>query len=119
MWLDGAPGDEGIDFSVFLHCLRRKWLPGLLIGSVLAAIVSGLLFFLIPVSFQAISLLRVKRVEPNVMRKVMSSTWSIWLISKRKRHWLPARSYSMRPYVKPGIMQLSMMRREDGRDWIG
>ena len=24
MWLDGAPGEEGLDFSVFLHCLRRR-----------------------------------------------------------------------------------------------
>ncbi len=119
MWLDGAPGEEGIDFSVFLHCLRRKWLPGLLIGGTLAALVSAMLFFLIPVSFEAISLLRVNRSEPHVIRRSFSSDQE-YVAYKQTQATLVTSPFVLSAALRePGITQLPTLQNVDnGLDWL-
>ncbi len=113
MWLDGAPGEEGLDFSVFLHCLRRRWLPGLLIGGAMASLAAGLLFFLIPVSYEAISLVRVKRTQPYLMEKVVSSDQE-YMAYKQTQATLMTSPFVLTAALRqPGIEQLPMIRAEN------
>ena len=112
MWLDGAPGEEGLDFSVFLHSLRRRWLPGLLIGGVLSTLVAGLLFFLIPVSFEAISLIRVKRTEPYLLEKIVSSDQEYMAYKQTQATLLTSPFVLTAALRQPGIQQLPMIRAE-------
>ncbi len=119
MWLDGAPGDEGIDLSAFLHCIRRKWLPGLLIGGLLAAIVSALLFVLIPVSYEAKAMVRVKRTAPWLMKKT-TSTDQEYMAYKQTQATLVTTPFVLTAALRePGIAQLAMISREENPlDWL-
>lgn len=66
MWLDNAD-EEGLNLLGLAHSLRRRWLPGALIGALLASIVAGLLFLLIPVNSEAVALLRVGMKEGSIL----------------------------------------------------
>ena len=112
MWLDGAPGEEGLDFLVFLHSLRRRWLPGLMIGGVMALLVAGLLFFLIPVSFEAMSLIRVKRTEPHLLQKIVSSDQEYMAYKQTQATLLTSPFVLTAALRQPGIQQLPMIREE-------
>jgi capsular exopolysaccharide synthesis family protein len=67
MWLDPNSGNEGVNVMGFVHSLRRRWLPGVLVGSILATIVAALMWLLIPTSFEAVGLIKVKRSVRQVM----------------------------------------------------
>lgn len=114
MWLDGAPGDEGIDFGTFLHSLRRRWLPALLIGSVLAAVVSSLLFFLIPVSYEAIGLIRVSRLQDTVLEKNNVTFMGLdYEVYKQTQAALVTSPYVLNAAIRtPGIQQTAMVSQE-------
>jgi succinoglycan biosynthesis transport protein ExoP len=112
MWLEGAPGEEGIDFSTFLHCLRRRWLSGLLTGAVLAAVVGTVLWVFIPVSFEAVSLVRVRRTEPELLQK-RKSTDQEYVTYKQTQATLVTSPFVLNAALrKPGIEQLRMISRE-------
>ena len=66
VWLDNEE-EEGINFIGFLHSLRRRWIPGMLIGSVLATLVAAALWVIIPVNSEAVALLRVSMSENQVL----------------------------------------------------
>ena len=51
---------KGINSNKFLHSLRRTWLVGVLAGLVIAATTCGALWLLVPESYEAFGLLRVK-----------------------------------------------------------
>ena len=119
MWLDGTPGEEGIDLTSFLHCLRRKWLPGLLVGGVLATIVSALLWILIPISFEAISLVRVKRTEPYLLKKTISSDQEYMAYKQTQATLITSPFVLTAALREPGITQLPMVAREENQlDWL-
>ncbi len=67
VWLDSHADDEGIDVMGFVHSLRRRWLPGVLIGSVLATLAASLLWIMIPLNSEAVALLRVNMAEKQVL----------------------------------------------------
>lgn len=72
MWLDPNSGNEGVNVMGFVHSLRRRWLPGVLVGSILATIVAALMWLLIPTSYEAVGLIKVRRS----VRQVMSEYYS-------------------------------------------
>ena len=59
-WSEAGDG-EGIKLTGLLHSLRRRWLPALGLGILAATSVAALLWMLIPVNFEALSILRVNR----------------------------------------------------------
>jgi polysaccharide biosynthesis transport protein len=67
MWLDSPQEAGGLNFTRFLHSFRRKWLWGCLIGLVLAPLTAGLLWFLVPVRYQAEGLVRVSMSEREIL----------------------------------------------------
>ena len=67
MWLDSHTEAEGFNFKKFLHSLRRTWLVGVLAGLVIAATTGGALWLLIPESYEAFGLLRVKLADKELM----------------------------------------------------
>ncbi len=67
MWLDPQQEESGLDFSAFVHALRRRWLPATLIGATLASIVAGVMYLFVPTSYQAMALIRVSTSQGNVM----------------------------------------------------
>lgn len=57
-----SPGaDDGVNLVEYLHSLRRRWLLGLTVGCLLAVLTAGLLWFVVPETYEAASLLHVKR----------------------------------------------------------
>jgi len=116
-WLDPAPADDGLDLLGFLHSLRRTWLPGLIVGVIIGAMVFALLYFVIPVSHEAVGMLRVKRRTTELLaskgRPVVSSDREYMTYKQTQSALLKS------PYVinaalrKPGINQLQMVRDED------
>jgi capsular exopolysaccharide synthesis family protein len=68
LWLDTAAEEEGMSLVGFMHSLRRRWLPASLIGFVLATIVAGLLWLLVPVTYEAVALLRVKVSSEELLK---------------------------------------------------
>lgn len=58
---EDSDGGEGISVSGLLHSLRRQLLPGIGLGILIATLMAGVLWFLIPLEYRAESVLRVSR----------------------------------------------------------
>lgn len=114
-WLDAAPAEEGLDLLAFLHSLRRKWLPGMLIGAVVASTVAGMLWFVIPVSFHAVGLLRVKRETREFLGgRANHSTDQEYVTYKQTQAALITSPYVLNAALrKPEMAQLPMIRAEE------
>lgn len=69
MWLEPPAEEEGLNLGAFVHSLRRKWLPASLIGLVLASIVATVLFIFVPITYEAVGLLRVSFENNEMMEK--------------------------------------------------
>ncbi len=67
LWLDSPTEDEGMNVAGFLHSLRRRWLPAALVGTVLATIVAGILFFVIPITYESVGYLRVRMSQDELL----------------------------------------------------
>ena len=68
MWLDpNQEGDAGVNFIDVLHSLRRRWLPAILIGSVIGTLLAGLCYVLVPITYQAEGLLRVRMQDVQLL----------------------------------------------------
>ncbi|MCH7751302.1 MAG: hypothetical protein IH898_03990, partial [Planctomycetes bacterium] len=57
----------GFSQTWFFHCLRRKWLAALLLGSLAAALMAGVLLWLFPESSSVTAYLSVKALEPETL----------------------------------------------------
>ncbi len=67
MWLDAPAEGEGLNLMRFLHSFRRKWLWGCFIGLILAPLTAALMYFLIPVRYEAEGLVRVSMSEREIL----------------------------------------------------
>ena len=50
-WIESQENKGGFNFVGFLHSLRRRWLLGLGVGSLLASTLAALLWLLVPVKY--------------------------------------------------------------------
>ena len=57
----------GFSQTWFFNCLRRKWLAALLLGSLAAALMAGVLLWLFPESSSVTAYLKVKALEPETL----------------------------------------------------
>ena len=75
MWLDAQPEGQGLDFSSFLHSLRRRWLPATLIAATVASILAGVMYFLVPTTYEAVAMIRVSTSQGSMMdsRQLMTN----------------------------------------------
>ena len=115
VWLDSANEEEGLNWIGLLHSFRRKWLPGALIGSVLATLVAGLMFLLIPVNHEAVALLRVRmsRLELLDNRTHLSSEREYGTY-KQTQAALMASPYVLNAAIRsPEIQALGIISAED------
>ena len=55
----------GFNQTWFINCLRRKWLPAVLLGTLAAMLIAGLLLWLFPLSSSVTAYLRVEALEPE------------------------------------------------------
>lgn len=69
MWLDSPNEEQGLDFASLLHSLRRRWLPATLIGFAVASIFAGLLYFLIPITYEAVAYIRVSTDPSSILNQ--------------------------------------------------
>jgi len=115
---------EGINLVAFLHALRRRWLVGGGVGIVIATLIAALLWFLIPVNFEAVALLRVRQdIDPIISGPGAPGPTDVRRFEIFKQ---TQRALLKGPYVvtaalrRPGISQLSMVRRERGNEvtWL-
>ncbi len=113
VWLDNAD-DEGVDILAFLHSLRRKWLPGALIGSLIATIAAALLWILIPVNSEAVALLRVSMAQQQVLRdKMNTNDQRQYEVYKQTQAALVKSPYVLSAALRPPeIQNLSVIKSE-------
>lgn len=55
----------GFDQKWFVNCLRRQWLPAVLLGGLAAGVIAGVLLWLFPLSSSVTAYLRVEALEPE------------------------------------------------------
>ena len=68
VWLDQARESEGgVNVTDIFHSLRRRWLPAVLIGSVLGTVLAALCWLLVPETYEAQGLLRVRMVDNQLL----------------------------------------------------
>ncbi len=111
-WIDSAEGSEGIRFTGLIHSLRRRWLPATGLGILLATLFAGLLWAVIPVEHEAISILRVRRENELVFnqRRAVRSTIQDYMTYKETQATLLKSSYVVSAALRdPNISQLPMV----------
>ena len=116
VWLDNAGEDEGLNWMGLLHSFRRKWLPGALIGSVLASLVAGLMFFLIPVNHEAVALMRVRMAREELLqnRNARYASEREYATYKQTQAALMSSPYVLNAAVRsPEIQALGIISTED------
>ncbi len=113
VWLDNTE-DEGVDILAFLHSLRRKWLPGALIGCVVATIAAALLWVLIPVNSEAVALIRVSMAQQQVLRdKMNTNDQRQYEVYKQTQAALVKSPYVLSAALRPPeIQQLAVIKSE-------
>ncbi len=120
-WIDGGEGSSGFNFTSFLHSLRRTWLSGLGIGFLIATTLAGLLWFMLPETYQAFRYIRVYRNPEAMLRD--KYTRSVhpqeYEIDKQTQAVLLRQPLVLnRALQTPGIEQLSIVRNERW-PWLG
>src|SRR5690606_18485072 len=109
-WLEPPKADKG-EFNGYLHSLRRRWLSGLGIGMLVASLVAVVLWFAIPVNYEAESLLRVGREASFAEDKVKSMT-EIEQMKEGHARLIKASFVIEAAYRDPNISQLKMVQRD-------
>lgn len=116
MWLDPPKEAEGLNFSRFLHSVRRSWLWGCLIGAALAPIAAGVLYFVIPSRHEAEALVRVNMVEsdplPNPMGRVMPNQQEFETFRETQVEMIKSPYVLQRVLSEDSINSLSMIKKE-------
>ena len=66
-WQDGQAADESLNVVNFFHALRRRCLVAFGLGFAVTAVVAVVLWFIIPVNYEAVALIRVRAVTQSIM----------------------------------------------------
>ncbi len=120
-WIDGNESRGGFDFTAFLHALRRRWLSGLGYGFLIATTLAALLWFLVPVTYEAVVGFRVYRNREQMLRS--SAQRGVhpqeYDIEKQTQAALLKSQFVIQAALqRPGIEQLSIVR-DERWPWLG
>ncbi|MEM8680365.1 MAG: hypothetical protein AAGF97_13535, partial [Planctomycetota bacterium] len=116
MWLDPPQEEQGVSLVGLLHSLRRRWLPASLIGGLLACIVGFVLYLIIPVTYEAISMVRVSQNDKGVFGR--SNRWSSgqFDVYKQTQETLMTSPFVLDAALRdPDVLALETIRREDNK----
>ncbi len=120
-WIDTNERQAGFNFAAFLHSLRRRWLSGVGIGFLLASLVAILLWFLVPVKYEAVVAIRVSRAREQMLRDKFQRPINPqeYDIEKQTQAALIKSPFVINAALRqPGISQLSIVRDEPW-PWMG
>ena len=120
-WVDAEENREGFDFIGFLNSLRRRWLSGLGIGFLIATTLAAMLWFLLPITYEAFVTFRVHRNREQMLREryqrnVLPQEYDI---EKQTQAALLKSPFVITAALRqPGIEQLSIVR-DERWPWLG
>ena len=117
-WFDASDDDQGVELSDYLHSLRRKWLPGLGLGFLIASIVAVILWIAIPINYEAFMAFQVSEGSDNFLigSSRRAYQWKEHEVFKATQAEQIKGTHVVEAALrKPGIMQLKMVAREKDR----
>jgi succinoglycan biosynthesis transport protein ExoP len=117
----GGPSDEdGFSVGAFMHSLRRRWLVATGLGLILAAIVAAVLWLLVPVYFEAETLLRARRSQPALLGNYRIESDKEFEVYKQTQvSLIKSRLVLDAALGKPGVNRLSIVQHEDDPlEWL-
>ncbi len=114
-WNGSTAGEEELNLKRLFHALRRRWLIASLTGMIAAISLVGVLYFAFPVSFEAESLVRVRRDKQTVLSKRdFGNNMHDYETFKKTQAALMKSTFVINAALrKPGLAQLPMIKREE------
>jgi capsular exopolysaccharide synthesis family protein len=113
-WYEAQESSDGLKLSGLLHSIRRRWLPATALGILLASLIALLLYLLIPVEYQAIAILRVRRDEDVAFkgrRTPQYTTIQDYMTYKETNATLLTSPYVISTALRnPNVSELPMVR---------
>ncbi len=77
MWLDGTVENDGVNIGGLINSVRRQWLPGTLIGLVVATALAFVCWLMIPVKFEAVAMLQVHAKDVQILTNQYGSRGTV------------------------------------------
>ncbi len=118
-WIETTEDKSGFNFISFLHSLRRRWLLGLGLGTLIASTIAALLWLLVPVKYEAFVQIRVRRNPEQMLRDKMNRPQhpQDYEIEKQTQAALLKSPFVIQTALRqPSISQLRLVRDEP---WFG
>ncbi|MEZ6120714.1 MAG: hypothetical protein R3C28_29630 [Pirellulaceae bacterium] len=127
-WMNDEKKDA-FDIWSFLHSLRRTWLVGLGLGLLVASILAAILWFVVPVKYEAQVILQVRRDKDRLYNPKGAGRASHpmdYEIKKKTQVELIKSNFVITAALsRPGIAQLPLVRfdswgseREEPEGWV-
>ena len=121
-WSEAPAPEEGLNLGRFFHSLRRHWLWSLITGFFVASCLSAVLYFLIPVNYDAQALIRVRRENKEIFSRSQTRYDDLrdYETFKKTQAALIKSTFVIISALRPTeIAQLPMLRAEkDAASWL-
>ncbi len=103
-----------------LHAVRRRWPLAIGLGFSVGGVVAGLLWFLIPVKYEAFATLKVSGAPPAVLEKSASGREEFELFKRTQQQLVLSNVVLQRTLAEPEISRLSMIQEhnDDPVPWL-
>jgi capsular exopolysaccharide synthesis family protein len=121
IWLEEPDSGEGIKFTSLLHSLRRCWLKATGWGIGLALVTALLMWWLIPISYEAYAFLQVSPVPEKILgdTKTRTSDKAYEVYKETQARLIRSPFVFSAALRKQGISQLPIVRRETNAvEWL-
>jgi polysaccharide biosynthesis transport protein len=124
-WSYGAPQKPDIINAKptpveLLHAVRRRWPLAIGLGTLVGTVAAALVWYFVPVRYEAFALIRVSDRPPSVLQKPSDAT-EAYATFKRTQVEMFGSGMVLRSVVRdPGIMKLSVIKEhnDDPVSWL-